>query len=143
LINDIPGTPDSSPTIPPNKGNDEENDQEDKGLKASLLLMKKTSNDSNTQARPKVFTTKAEQMAYYDGNIVETEKGRMEWQIATIESMLSVVRPMIRKDGVDENQFISPEAAENLHQAHQAAHRSKEQVRGFLGIVPLLPSVVA
>jgi hypothetical protein len=118
LTDSIPGTPDPSPAISSNKGNDEENDKEDKGLEASLLLMKKTSNDSNTQARPKALTTKDEQMAYYDGNDVETEKGRMQWQIATIGNMLSVVGPVSRKDGVDENQFISPEAAKNLHQAH-------------------------
>jgi hypothetical protein len=82
--------------------------------------------DSKVQARPKTFLTKAEQMAYYGGYNVETEYGRRKWQITTIESMLSVIRPVSRKDGVDEAQFISLEAAKNLHQAHQAAHHTAE-----------------
>jgi len=37
-----------------------------------LLLMKKISRDTSAQARPKVFNTKAKQMACYDGNDVDT-----------------------------------------------------------------------
>jgi hypothetical protein len=125
LTDSIPGTPEPSSARPATKYSKEESEKEDAGLEASLLFMKKISKDSKVQARPKTFLTKAEQMAY-GGYNVETEYGRRKWQITTIESMLSVIRPVSRKDGVDEAQFISPEAAENLHQAHQAAHHTAE-----------------
>ncbi|KAJ6162488.1 SNF2-like protein [Penicillium canescens] len=126
LTPSIPGTPEPSSARPATKHSNEESEKEDAGLEASLLFMKKTSKDSKVQARPKTFPTKAEQVAYYGGYDVETEYGRRKWQITTIESMLSVIRPVSRKDGVDEAQFISPEAAKNLHQAHQAAHHTAE-----------------
>ncbi|KAJ6178191.1 hypothetical protein N7519_008652 [Penicillium mononematosum] len=43
---------------------------------------------------------------YYGGHDVETEHGRWKWQITTIESMMSVIQPVSRKDGVDEALFI-------------------------------------
>ncbi|OQD66320.1 hypothetical protein PENDEC_c048G01584 [Penicillium decumbens] len=113
LSDSLPGSPEP------------EDDKEDEGLEASLPLMKRVSKDTSARAKPKVFSTKAEQLRYYDGHDVGTWKGRMNWQISTIESMPSVVRPVSRKDGVDD-QFISPEAAKDLHQAHQAAHHSAE-----------------